>query len=91
MLSLCLINQAPWYEDVWETAGIAPHFLTSVYIEVSGQSVGRSVKLLLALASIGDEYPSAACNTSRITSSFLANQPSFPLPVSQILRFLLRR
>jgi hypothetical protein len=28
-LSVCLINQAPPYEDVWESGGIAPPFLSS--------------------------------------------------------------
>jgi hypothetical protein len=36
-LSRCLINSAPSHEDACASGGIAPPFLTSALVEVSGQ------------------------------------------------------
>jgi hypothetical protein len=36
-LSICFINQALCHEDIWDSGGIAPPFMTSALDRVSGQ------------------------------------------------------
>jgi hypothetical protein len=51
-LSLCLIKQAPYHEDVWESGGIAPPFLTSTR-NGGQQSVSRPEERTHGTHSIG--------------------------------------